>query len=79
MKKIGRGLEHVRTNLRFFGLSLSFYSSFYNYFTAADLKVNTEIDAHIFFYPYVLPLFFGFKAANCRSFFLAVFLQNDLF
>ena len=27
-KKIGHGLEHVKTNLMFFGLSLSFYSSF---------------------------------------------------
>ena len=28
VKKIDHGLEHVRTNLRFFGLSLSFYSSY---------------------------------------------------
>ena len=28
VKKIGHGLEHVKRNLRFFGLSLSFYSSF---------------------------------------------------
>ena len=38
VKKIGHGLEHVKTNLRFFGLSLSFYSSFYNNFTEAELK-----------------------------------------
>ena len=28
VKKIGHGLEHVKTNLRFFGLSLNFYSNF---------------------------------------------------
>ena len=28
VKKIGDGLKDVKTNLRFFGLSLSFYSSF---------------------------------------------------
>ena len=28
VKKNGRGLEHIRTNLRFFRLSLGFYSSF---------------------------------------------------
>ena len=28
VKKIGRSLEHVKTNLRFFGLSLNFYSNF---------------------------------------------------
>ena len=28
VKKIGHSLEHVRTNLRFFGLSLNFYSNF---------------------------------------------------
>ena len=28
VKKIGHCLEHVRTNLRFFGLGLSFHSSF---------------------------------------------------
>ena len=38
MKKIGRGLEHVETNLRFFSLSLSFYSTFQDNFTAAELK-----------------------------------------
>ena len=27
-EKIGHGLEHVKTNLRFFGLSLNFYSNF---------------------------------------------------
>ena len=39
VKKIGQGLKHVRTNLRFFALSLSFYSSFWNNFTEAELKV----------------------------------------
>ena len=38
VKKIGHGLTHIKTNLRFFGLSLSFYSSFYNNFTEAELK-----------------------------------------
>ena len=28
VKKIGHGLKHVKTNLGFFGLSLSFYCSF---------------------------------------------------
>ena len=37
-KKKGCGLGHVRTNLRFFGLSLSFYSSSLMDFTAAELK-----------------------------------------
>ena len=38
VKKIGHGLEHVKTNLRFFGLSLNFYSNFQNNFTANELK-----------------------------------------
>ena len=38
MKKLGHGLEHVKTNLKFFGLSQSFYSSFQNNFTKAELK-----------------------------------------
>jgi hypothetical protein len=28
VKKIGHGLDHIKTNLRFFGLSLNFYSNF---------------------------------------------------
>ena len=38
VKKIGHDLKHVKTNLRFFGLSQSFYSNFYNNFTEAELK-----------------------------------------
>ena len=38
VKKIGHGLERVKTNMRFLGLSLSFYLSFYNNFTDAELK-----------------------------------------
>ena len=39
VKKIGHGLEHVKKNLKFFGLSLNFYSNFtFNFnFTATEL------------------------------------------
>ena len=38
VKKIDHSLKHVKTNLRFFGLSQSFYSRFQNNLTEAELK-----------------------------------------
>ena len=38
VNKFGDGLKEVKTNLRFFGLSQSFYSRFQNNLTEAELK-----------------------------------------
>ena len=44
VKKIGCGLEHVRTNLRFFGLSLNFFLVF----RTISLQLNQKTKIHLY-------------------------------